>query len=65
MFEDGFELFITVDRNLPDQHKFANLKIPIIVLYSINNRRDTLRLLIPKVLEYISKGFSLSIIEIF
>jgi len=61
---DGFELFVTVDRNLPYQQNAGNLLVPIIVLCGKDNRRETLRLLIPKVFEKIAEGLTQNIIEI-
>ncbi len=48
MSENHFEIFITVDRNLPYQQNLQNLTVLICVLRSIDNTRERLRLLIPK-----------------
>lgn len=42
MVQDEFELFVTVDRNLPYQQNTENLPLTIVVLCAFNNRRDTL-----------------------
>ena len=55
MVEDGFELFITVDRNLPYQQSVEKLPIPIFVLCAPNNRRETLAMLLPKVFERLTQ----------
>lgn len=49
MSEEGFDLFITVDRNLPYQQNTEMLPITIVILCAVNNRLDTLRLLVPKI----------------
>lgn len=65
MEEDKFELFVTVDRNLPYQQNLHKLPIAIFVLCAYNNRRETLRKLIPKIFERIAQGFERNITEIY
>jgi predicted nuclease of predicted toxin-antitoxin system len=65
MVEAGFELFVTVDRNLPYQQNTENLPIPIVVLCASDNRRETLQQLIPKIFERLSEGDTKTIIEVF
>lgn len=48
MTDNIFELFVTVDKNLPYQQILQRLQLTIIVLCAKNNTRETLRLLIPK-----------------
>ena len=48
MLDEGFELFVTVDRNLPYQQNTEILSLTIVILCAVNNRLDTLRPLIPK-----------------
>lgn len=48
MTENNFELFITVDRNLPYQQNLQSVTVPICILRGIDNTRERLRLLIPK-----------------
>ena len=62
--EDGFELFVTVDRNLPYQQNTRRLPLTIVVLCAVNNRLETLRALIPKMLERLAEGGLQNIIEI-
>ncbi len=64
--EDGFELFITVDRNLPFQQNFQKLPFTIIVLCAADNRRETLKNLLPnlyKQLRFLTKGTVVEIKE--
>lgn len=49
MAADGFQLFVTVDRNMPYQQNLDKLPIPIFVLCAKDNRRETLAALIPKI----------------
>jgi len=56
MVESGFELFITVDRNLSYQQNLSRLPITIFVLCAINNRRETLSKLIPKLFDRLAGG---------
>ena len=64
MMENNFELFITVDRNLPYQRNLQKLTVTIFVLRAKDNTRDTLRLLIPKMFARLSKGDLQNVIEI-
>ena len=64
MTEKSFELFVTVDRNLPYQQNLQRLELIIIVLCAKDNRRETLRLLIPKVFDRHEEGNHHNVIEI-
>jgi len=64
MMEEGFEIFVTVDRNLPYQQNIQRLPLTIVVLCAINNRLETLRALIPKMFERIAAGNLQNITEI-
>ncbi len=55
MTNNGFELFVTIDRNLPYQQNLAKLTVPIFVLYAKDSRRDTLKSLIPTIFEMLNK----------
>ncbi len=46
-----FQVLLTGDRNLEFQQNLATLPIAVIVMVAINNRIETLRPLIPDVLE--------------
>ncbi len=64
MVEDGFEVFVTVDRNLPYQQNTEKFPIVIIVLCAKDNRLQTLRALIPNVVSRINQGNLEKVIEI-
>ena len=65
MTNNGFDLFITVDRNLPYQQNLTKLNITIFVLCAINNRRETLALLIQKLFERLAEGNLQNVNEIY
>lgn len=65
MAEEKFEMFVTVDRNLPYQQNVQRLPVTIFVLCAFNNRRETLKKLIPKIFDRISQSVTASIIEIY
>lgn len=46
-----FDVFITGDQNLEYQQNPKTLPIAVVILVAINNRVDTLRPLVPQVLE--------------
>jgi len=64
MIADGFDFFITIDRNLPYQQNTERLPLTIFVLCAKDNRRETLKALVPKVFERILQGNLQHIIEI-
>lgn len=64
MIADNFELFITVDKNLPYQQNLDRLPLTIFVLKSKDNRRSSLQKLIPLVFERINIGNLQNVIEI-
>ena len=64
MIDNQFEIFITVDKNLPYQQNLNRLPLTIFVLCAVNNRRQTLAKLIPQLLERIKKGNLQNVIEI-
>lgn len=49
--EKEFDVFMTVDRNLQYQQNLRTFRIAVILLVAPNNRFDSLRLLVPKILE--------------
>lgn len=65
MLSDGFEIFVTIDRNLPYQQNTSRLPISIFVLCTKDNRRETLQKLIPKVFDRIKSGDLQNVIEVF
>jgi hypothetical protein len=50
VIRDGFEVFVTVDRNLSFQQNIPAIAIAVIVLHAPTNRLSDLRTLIPKLL---------------
>jgi predicted nuclease of predicted toxin-antitoxin system len=56
MTENNFDLFITVDKNLPFQQNLKVIPLTIAVLRAKDNRRETLQVLIPKVFHLIQEG---------
>lgn len=64
MAKDNFDIFVTVDQNLRYQQNLESFSLTIVVLIAKNNRLQTLRLLISRVLEIISAGSLKKIIEI-
>lgn len=64
MIEDGFDFLVTVDRNLSYQQNLERLPLTIFVLCASDNRRETLAVLIPKLLDRIAEGNFQSVIEI-
>lgn len=64
MTDEKFDLFVTVDRNLPYQQNLQRLSITIFVLCARNNRRETLQLLIPKLFKRLAEGNLENVIEI-
>ncbi|MEO6831686.1 MAG: hypothetical protein ABI169_05770 [Chitinophagaceae bacterium] len=64
LVNDGFELFVTVDRNLPYQQNIERLPLTIFVLCTANNRLETLVPLIPKLFHRIAQGELQNVVEI-
>ena len=62
--QDGFDIFITVDRNLPYQQNLEVLPLIIVVLCAKDNRRETLRKLLPKMFETLETVTVKTLIEI-
>ena len=65
MVEDGFNLFLTVDRNLPYQQNTDRLPLTIVVLRAVNNRLETLGALISKMFELLDAGNLQNVIEVY
>ena len=64
MVADEFEIFVTVDRNLPYQQNLERLPLTIFVLCAFDNRRETLKELIPKLFDRLAEGNLQNVIEI-
>ena len=64
MVDDNFEFFVTVDRNLSYQQNTERLPLTIVVLCAVDNRRETLAALIPKLFDRLQSGSLQTVIEI-
>ena len=64
MVADKFNFFVTVDRNLPYQQNLERLPLTIFVLCALDNRRETLKELIPKLFDRVAEGNLQNVIEI-
>lgn len=64
MNDDGFQLFVTADRNLQYQQNLENLSLTIAVLCGSDNRLITLQGLIPLMFKRITEGILPKVIEI-
>lgn len=53
---NGFDFFITIDKNLRYQQNLERIELKIFLLLAINNRRTTLQVLIEKVKDKIKQG---------
>lgn len=49
----GFDVFLTVDRNLPKQQNLADYPVAVIVLRCTTNDISDLRKLVPELLQYL------------
>ncbi len=49
-----FEVFLTIDSNLQHQHNLTKMTLAFVVLSAHNNKLETLKPLIPQVLEYLT-----------
>jgi predicted nuclease of predicted toxin-antitoxin system len=63
--EADFELFVTVDRNLQYQQNLAAFSLTIIVLCGTDNRRETLKKLIPNIFQKLASGQKNTVIEVY
>ena len=53
---NGFDFFITIDKNLRFQQKLDRIELEIFLLLAINNRRETLQILVAKIKDKIKEG---------
>jgi len=51
-----FDIFVTIDKNLPRQQNLNKFNFSIFILSAKNNRRETLQKLIEKIKSIILKG---------
>ncbi len=61
---EGFEAFVTMDKNLPKQQNLKKFIITIFVLYGVNNKYETHQKLVPLVLEKIQSGVDAGVVSI-
>ena len=52
--QNEFDVFITVDHNLPFQQNLSKFKVAVVVLQATSNRLEDLKPLAPKVLAILS-----------
>ncbi len=53
---NGFDFFVTIDKNLRNQQNLDRIELNIFFLIAINNRRETLKALVEKIKERIKEG---------
>src|SRR6185369_6950336 len=53
---NGFDFFVTIDKNLRYQQNLNKFDICIFLLLASNNRRETLQKLVEKIVETIKRG---------
>ena len=53
---NGFDFFVTIDKNLRYQQNLDLIKLVIFLLLAYNNRRETLQILIEKIKVKIKEG---------
>jgi len=53
---NGFDFFVTIDKNLRYQQNLDRIELKIFLLLAINNRRETLQVLVEKIKEKIKES---------
>ncbi|MBD0368444.1 MAG: hypothetical protein ICV53_20365 [Flavisolibacter sp.] len=53
---NGFDFFVTLDKNLRYQQNLDRIGLTIFVLLAVNNRRETLQKLVEKIKDKIKAG---------
>jgi hypothetical protein len=53
---NGFDFFVTIDKNLRYQQNLDRIELIIFVLLATNNRRETLQALVEKIKDKIKEG---------
>jgi predicted nuclease of predicted toxin-antitoxin system len=61
---NGFDIFVTLDKNLRYQQNLDRFDLKVFLLLAINNRRDTRQILIEKVKLKIESGDLQKLMEI-
>jgi hypothetical protein len=64
MILEEFNVFITMDQNLPSQQNLDEIALTVFILSGVNNKLETLANLIPLVLEKIEKGIKSGVMRI-
>ena len=53
---NGFDFFVTIDKNLRYQQNLDRIELNIFLLVAVNNRRETLQELVTKIKDKIQEG---------
>lgn len=53
---NGFDFFVTIDKNLRYQQNLDRIELIIFLLLAINNRRETLQVFVEKIKDKIKEG---------
>lgn len=53
---NGFDFFVTLDKNLRFQQNLDQIELTIFVLLAVNNRRETLQKLVERIKDKIKAG---------
>jgi len=53
---NGFDFFVTIDKNLRFQQNLDRIELKIFLLLAVNNRRETLQVLVGKIKDKIKEG---------
>jgi predicted nuclease of predicted toxin-antitoxin system len=53
---NGFDFFVTIDKNLRYQQNLDRIELKIFLLLAVNNRRETLQALVEKIKDKIQEG---------
>ena len=61
---NGFDFFVTIDKNLRHQQNLDRVDLIIFLLLAINNRRETLQALVEKIKDKIKEGNLQKITEV-
>ncbi len=64
MLEENFTVLVTFDKNLQFQQNFTRYTISVLVLNAPDNSYNTLKILVPKIKEVLSKELKPGPIEI-
>ena len=62
---NGFDCFITIDKNLRFQQNLHRFELTIFLLFAVNNRRKTLQALVEKIKDKIKEGNLQKINEVY